>query len=179
MTLTIKQASLPAFKITLTALLHILDKAIAYCDVKKIDQSVILQYRLAPDMFPLVRQIQIATDLAKNGLSRLAEVEPKILEDNETSFSQLKERIVTTIKLIESLDYDKINASKNNKITFTLGHTEKGKMDGEDYLNHFIIPNFYFHTAMAYAILRHCGVELGKRDFLGAIPITISQATQS
>jgi hypothetical protein len=111
MTLTIKQASLPAFKITLMALLHILDKAIAYCEVKKIDESVILQYRLAPEMFPLVRQIQIATDLTKNGLSRLAEVEPKRLEDNETSFSQLKERIVTTIKLIESLDYNKINAS--------------------------------------------------------------------
>ena len=179
MTLTIEQVSVPAFKITLMALFNILDKAITFCEMKKIDEKIILQYRLTPDMFPLIRQIQIATDLTKNGLARLAEVEPKRLEDNETSFSQLKERILTTISFIESLDFEKINASQNDKITFPLGHTDKGNMDGKDYLNHFIIPNFYFHSAMAYAILRHCGVELGKRDFLGAIPIIISQATQS
>jgi hypothetical protein len=174
MALTMKQISLPAVTITLTSLASIIDKAIIFTQTKKINESVLLQYRLAPDMFPFVRQIQIATDLAKNGLSRLADVEALRLEDNEISLAELKQRIETTINYIDGLNYEAINNSQDNNIIFPLGPIDRGQMLGEDYLNHFILPNFYFHVAMAYAILRHCGVELGKRDFLGEIPIKIS-----
>ncbi len=174
MTLTMKQISLPAFTITLKALANIIDKAIIFTQTKKINEAVLLQYRLAPDMFPFVKQIQIITDLAKNGLSRLAGVEAVRLEDNETTLVQLKQRIEITINYINSLNFDKINESQQNEIVFPLGPVDKGQMRGEDYLNHFILPNVYFHAAIAYAILRHCGVELGKRDFLGDIPIKIS-----
>ena len=176
MALTMKQISLPAFTITLKSLARIIDKAIVFTQTKKINESVLLQYRLAPDMFPFIRQVQIATDLAKNGLSRLCDVEAIRLEDNETSLVQLKQRIETTIDYIESLNFDKINNAQQREIIFPLGPVDRGQMQGEDYLNHFILPNFYFHAAVAYAILRHCGVELGKRDFLGDIPIKISQS---
>lgn len=175
MTLTMRQVSLPAFTITLSALANIIDKAIIFLQTKKVNEAVILQYRLAPDMFPLIKQIQIATDLAKNGLSRLAGVEAIRLEDNETTLAQLKQRVETTINYIDSLNYEEINNAQQKEIIFPLGPADKGQMRGEDYLNHFILPNFYFHTTVAYAILRHCGVELGKRDFLGDIPIRISQ----
>ena len=174
MTLSMRQISLPTFIITLKALANIIDKTIIFTQTKKINEAVLLQYRLAPDMFPLVKQIQIATDLAKNGLSRLAGIEAIRLEDNETTLVQLKQRIEITINYIDTLNYKKINESQQNEIIFPLGPVDKGQMQGEDYLNHFILPNFYFHTAMAYAILRHCGVELGKRDFLGDIPIKMS-----
>jgi hypothetical protein len=125
-------------------------------------------------MFPLVRQIQVASDLAKNGVSRLAGVEFPAYEDNETTIAQLKDRIAKTVAYLKSIDPKKIDGSGDREMAFPLGPANKGRMNGADYLNHFVLPNFYFHITAAYAILRHSGVDIGKRDFLGAIPINIT-----
>jgi len=167
---SLSQASLPVFEIGLNALSGVLDKAAAFAAAKKVDPAVLLGWRLAPDMFALARQVQVACDQAKNGAARLAGVEPPKFEDSETSLEQLKQRIAKTLAYIKGLDAKAIDASADREITFPLGPT-KGQMKGGDFLNHFVLPNFYFHLTAAYAIVRHCGVELGKRDFLGAIPI--------
>jgi len=168
------QASLPVFEIGLKALAAVLDKAEADASAKKIDSSVLLNSRLYPDMFALTRQVQIASDQAKNGSARLAGVEAPRYEDNESTIDQLKARIAKTVAYLKTLDPKQIDASADREITFPLGPTNKGRMKGDDYLNHFVLPNFYFHLTTAYAILRHCGVDIGKRDFLGAIPIEIT-----
>jgi hypothetical protein len=164
------QTALPTFEIGLTALSGVLDKAGAYAAAKKVDPAVLLGYRLAPDMFALARQVQVACDQSKNGAARLAGVEPPKYEDTETTLDQLKERVGKTIAFLKTLDAKAIDASADREITFPLG-PNKGQMQGGDYLNHFVLPNFYFHLTAAYAIVRHCGVEIGKRDFLGPIPI--------
>ena len=169
--MSMSQASLPVFQIGLNALSAVLDKAEAYASAKKIEPTVLLGSRLSPDMFPLTRQIQIATDQAKNGSARLAGVEAPRYEDNETSIDELKARVTKTIAYLKTLDPKQIDAAADREITFPLGPTNKGHMKGDDYLNHFVLPNFYFHLTAAYAILRHCGVDLGKRDFLGEIPM--------
>jgi hypothetical protein len=171
MSFSMSQASIPATTLGLTALSGVLDKAAAFAATKKIDGSVLLNFRLAPDMFALTRQVQIATDLAKNGVARLAGVEPPRFEDNETTIDQLKARIAKAVDFIKSVDPKKIDTAGDREITFPLGPVNKGQMKGDDYLNHFVLPNFYFHCTAAYAILRHCGVELGKADYLGAIPM--------
>jgi hypothetical protein len=122
-------------------------------------------------MFALTRQVQIAADLAKNGMARLAGIEPPRFEDNETTIDQLKARLAKTVAFLKTLDATKIDAAADREITFPLGPTNKGQMKGDDYLNHFVLPNVYFHLTAAYAILRHSGVEIGKQDFLGAIPM--------
>jgi uncharacterized protein len=174
MSFSMSQATLPALEIGLNALSGVLDKAEAHAGAKKIEPSVLLQSRLAPDMFPLVRQVQIATDLAKHGAARLAGVEAPRYEDNETTIDQLKARLAKTVAYLKTLDGKQIDASADREITFPLGPTDKGHMKGEDYLNHFVLPNVYFHLTAAYAILRHCGVDIGKRDFLGAIPMKMT-----
>jgi uncharacterized protein len=171
MTFSLSQASLPVFETGLNALSAILDKAAAYAAAKKIEPAVLLAWRLAPDMFPLVRQVQVTADQAKNGAARLAGAEPPRYEDNETTIDELKARLAKTVAFLKTLDRQAIDAAGEREITFPLGPTNKGHMTGEDYLNHFVLPNFYFHRTAAYAILRHCGVEIGKRDFLGAIPM--------
>jgi hypothetical protein len=168
---SMSQASIPATVVGLNALSGVLDKAAAFAAGKKIDGSVLLNFRLAPDMFALTRQVQIATDLAKNGVARLAGVEPPRFEDNETTIDQLKARVAKAVDFIKSVDPKKIDAASDREITFPLGPANKGQMKGDDYLNHFVLPNFYFHCTAVYAILRHCGVELGKADYLGAIPM--------
>lgn len=170
MPFTMSQACLPVFQTGLTALSGVLEKAAAYAEAKKVDPSVLLSYRLAPDMFALARQVQVAADQAKNGAARLAGIEPPKFEDNETSIEQLKERLAKTLAFLKTLDAKAIDASAERTITFPLGK-QQGQMNGADYLNHFVLPNYYFHLTAAYAIARHCGVEIGKRDFLGAIPI--------
>ena len=174
MSFAMSKASIPVFEIGLGALSAVLDKAAAYAAARKIEPSILLQSRLFPDMFPLVRQVQIASDQAKNGTSRLAGVEPPRYEDNETTIEQLRERLARTLAYLKTLDPEKIDGSSEHDITFPLGPTNKGQMKGADYLNHFVLPNFYFHVMAAYAILRHCGVDIGKRDFLGAIPIKVT-----
>jgi uncharacterized protein len=167
---SMSQAALPTFEIGLNALSGVLDKAAAFTAAKKVDPAVLLAWRLAPDMFALARQVQVACDQAKNGAARLAGTEAPKFEDNETTLEQLKERIAKTVAYIKALDAKAIDASADREITFPLG-SAKGQMMGGDYLNHFVLPNFYFHLTAAYAIVRHCGVEIGKRDFLGGIPI--------
>jgi uncharacterized protein len=174
MSFSMSHASLPALEIGLTALSGVLDKAEAHAAAKKIDPPVLLGWRLAPDMFPLVRQIQIATDIAKKGMGRLAGAEPPVFEDNETTIDQLKTRIAKTVTFLKSLDGKKIDAATDREITFPLGPTNQGHMKGDDYLNHFVLPNVYFHLTAAYVILRQCGVDIGKRDFLGAIPMKMT-----
>ena len=168
MSLSMYQASVPAFLQTLNNLSAILDKAEAYAGNRKIDPEVLLNYRLAPDMFPLVRQIQIAADLAKGAAARLAGVEVPKHHDTEKTFADLKARITNTVTFVQSIQPSDIDGSEDRDITLTLGeHTMSFK--GQPYLVHFALPNFYFHCTTAYDILRHCGVELGKRDFIGAI----------
>ena len=170
MAFSMSRASIPVFEIGLNALSANLDKAAAFAAAKKIDSAVLVSTRLAPDMFPLSRQIQIATDQAKNGSARLAGVEAPKYEDNETTIDQLKARIAKTLAYIKTLDARQIDGAADREINFPVG-PNKGQMKGDDYLNHFVLPNFYFHITTAYDILRHCGVEIGKRDFLGSIPL--------
>jgi hypothetical protein len=168
------QATVPVLEIGLNALSAVLEKAKAHAAARKFEPSLMLQMRLAPDMFPLVRQVQTVSDQAKNGTARLAGIEPPRFEDNETTIEQLQERIAKTIAFLKTVDGKQIDAAAAREITFPLGPTNKGHMKGSDYLNHFVLPNFYFHLTAAYAIVRHCGVEIGKRDFLGAIPIRMT-----
>ena len=172
--MTLSQSSLPVFEIGLNALSAVLDKGVAFATARKIDPSVLLNSRLSPDMFPLVRQVQIATDQAKNGSARLAGIEPPRYEDDETTVGELKTRIAKTLAYLKTIDPGEFDASAHREISFPLGPTDKGHMTGADYLHHFVLPNFYFHRTAAYAILRHCGVDVGKRDFFGAIPIRIA-----
>jgi uncharacterized protein len=165
---SMSQASLPVFEIGLTALSNVLDKAASFASAKKIEPTVLLQSRLSPDMFAFTRQVQIACDQAKNGTARLAGVEPPRFEDNEATIDELKARIAKT------LDTKAIDNGTAREITFPLGPVNKGHMKGDDYLTHFMLPNFYFHCTAAYAILRHCGVDVGKQDFLGAIPMKMT-----
>ena len=167
-------ASIPVFEISLNALSVLLDKAEAYAEAKKIDPTALLNTRLFPDMFTFTRQVQSACDQAKNGGARLAGIDPPRYEDTEKTIPELKARIAKTVAFVKTLDAKKIDASADREITFPLGPTNKGHMKGADYLNHFVLPNFYFHATTAYDILRHCGVEIGKRDFFGAIPMRIT-----
>jgi hypothetical protein len=172
--MSMSKASLPAFEIGLNALSSVLDKAEAHAVAKKIDPAVLLNFRLSPDMYTLTRQVQVATDMAKNGSARLAGVEPPRFEDTETTLDQVKARLAKTVAYLKTLDPKKIDASADREITFPLGPTNKGHMKGDDYLNHFVLPNFYFHLTAAYAVLRHCGVDIGKRDFMGAVPLRMT-----
>ena len=174
MSFSMSKASIPAIEIGLNALSGVLDKAQAFATAKKVDPTVLLGTRLCPDMFALTRQVQVASDLAKNGMARLAEVEPPRYEDTETTIDQLKARLAKTVAFLKTLDPKKIDAAADREITFPLGPAHKGHMKGDDYLNHFVLPNVYFHLTAAYAILRHCGVEVGKQDFLGAIPMKMT-----
>jgi len=168
---SMSQASLPVFEIGLTALSAVLDKAGAHAAAKKADPSVLLGWRLAPDMFAFTRQVQVACDQAKNGAARLAGVEPPKFEDNETSLDQLKDRIAKTLAFLKGLDAKAIDGSADREITFPLGPS-KGQMKGADYLTHFVLPNFYFHLSAAYAVARNFGADGGKGGYLRAIPIT-------
>ena len=162
---------MPVFINGLNALSGILDKAIEFAAAKKIDEAVLLQMRLSPDQFPLVRQIQIMTDSAKNGSARVAGVEAPKHADKEASFAELKTRIAETITFLETIDENAFNAGADKQVVFPLGKLYKGEMKGDDYVTHFMIANFYFHFTTAYAILRHSGVDIGKMSFLGSIPM--------
>src|SRR5215472_1898042 len=165
MTISMYRASVPVFQQMLTCLSTVLDKAAAYAAARKIDPQVLLNARLYPDMFSLTRQVQIASDFAKGAVARLAGQEPPKYEDNETSFEELKARIARTLGFISEFKPSQIDGSEERDITLVLGGNQR-KFKGESYLVNFVIPNFLFHTTTTYAILRHNGVELGKRDFM-------------
>lgn len=166
MPLTMHSASVPVFVRMLRNLDAVLDRAAEHAQARKFDPSVLLTARLYPDMLPFTRQVQIATDAAKGCAARLAGLEVPKFEDNESSIAELKARIARTIDFVESVDPQLIDGSESRTITIALRQGER-QLDGETYLKHFALPNFYFHVTTAYAILRHNGVELGKQDFLG------------
>jgi len=166
MSLSMYQASAPVYTQTLTALSNILKKAAAYAEAKKIDPSVLINARIAPDMYPLSRQVQIATDHAKGSLARLAGVEPPSFPDTESTFDELQARITKTLDYVKTFKPAQIDGSEEKDVVLTFG-TQKFPFKGLDYLTKFALPNFYFHTSMSYAILRHNGVDIGKRDFMG------------
>ncbi len=168
MTISMYQAAVPAFNQTLTALSAILDKAAAHATARKIDPTVFLTARLAPDMFAFTRQVQIACDFAKNTMARLSGAEPPKFPDDEASFDALKARIAKTLDYVNGYKAAQIDGSEDRDITFPVGG-QPMTFKGQAYLVHFALPNFYFHATAAYAILRHNGVELGKRDFMGRI----------
>lgn len=167
MTISLYQSSIPVFIHKLGNLSNILTKAAAHAEAKKIDQTVFTNARLFPDMLPLSRQIQIACDAAKAGAARLAEVELPSFEDVETTFPELQERIAKTVKFLESIKESQINGKEELKISYTQRGKESNFI-GQPYLLNYVLPNLYFHITTTYAILRHNGVEVGKKDFLGS-----------
>jgi hypothetical protein len=166
MTMSMYNASVPLFKTLLGALSNVLDKAAAFAKAKNIDESVLVNARLAPDMFPLAHQVQIATDQAKGGVARLAGLEVPTYEDNETTIDQLKARIKKTLDFVGSVKQSQIDGSEDREIVLKMRAGDM-KFTGQRYLIGFVIPNLTFHCTTAYDILRHNGVDLGKRDFLG------------
>ena len=166
MSLTMYQASIPVFIHMLGNLSKILDKAATYAEAKKIDPAILINARLAPDMYPLNRQIQIATDMAKGCAARLAGIEVPSYEDNESTFPDLQARIAKTVAFLQSVSAEQINGSGERTVTLKMHGKEIGFL-GQPYLLHYVLPNFYFHITTAYAILRHNGLEIGKMDFVG------------
>ncbi|MBL1262579.1 DUF1993 domain-containing protein [Methylomicrobium sp. RS1] len=166
MSLSMYQASVPVFVRMFENLSKILEKAEQYAEEKKIDPSVLVNARLALDMYPLSRQVQIATDMAKGCAARLAGLEVPVYEDDETTFQELQARIAKTLAFIRSVGADRIDGSEERNITLKLRGREVS-FTGQPYLLHFVLPNFYFHVTTAYAILRHHGLAIGKMDFIG------------
>ena len=166
MKLSMYQASAPRFAAMLRNLAAILDKAEAHAAARKIDPAALTAFRLYPDMFPLTRQVQIACDTAKGAVARLAGMEVPKHEDTEQTFAELKARIAKTLDFVESVLADRIEGSEEREIVVRLRGQDM-KFSGLQYLLGVAQPNFYFHVTTAYDILRHNGVELGKRDFLG------------
>jgi hypothetical protein len=168
MTISMYTASVPRFSNTLKSLSEILTKAEKHAEARKIDPAALLTARLYPDMFPLTRQVQIACDGPKGCVARLAGLEVPRHEDTETTFAELQQRIAKVVSFVESVPADKIDGSEERRIVIPV-RNEELVFSGLQYLTGFVLPNFYFHVVTAYDILRHNGVELGKRDFLGKV----------
>ena len=166
MTISMSNSSIPVCTLMLTNLSHLLDKAQAFAQAKKIDPSVLVNDRLAPDMFAFARQVQISCDAAKNGLARLAGVEPPKFEDHEKTIDELKTRIQQTLDFIATIDAAKVDGTEAKEITFPAGPNVTRTMKGQDYLLKWMLPNLFFHVTTAYGILRHNGVDVGKLDYL-------------
>jgi hypothetical protein len=165
MTISMYRASVPVFQKLLGNLEHLFDKAVADAKARKYDESVLLQARLAPDMFPLTRQVQIAADFAKGTPARLAGVDAPRFEDAENTFDELRGRLKKTQDYIVQFKASQIDGSEDRPISFKAGPREL-HFKGIDYLLGFAMPNFYFHYTTVYAILRHNGVPLGKPDYV-------------
>lgn len=166
MTLSMYQASVPVFVRALNNLATILEKGAAYAEGRKFDQAVLLNSRLYPDMFALARQVQIATDTARSGAARLAGTEFPAYEDKETTFAELIARVRNTVAFLETLQPQQIDGSEDKAISWQSRSSTK-TMQGLPYLLSHLLPNLYFHVTTTYDILRHNGVEVGKKDFLG------------
>ena len=166
MTISMYQASVPRFVSILGNLSNILDKAQAHIDAKKLDATVLTTYRLFPDMLPMTRQVQIACDAAKGAAARLAGIENPMHEDNEKTLADLKARIAKTIAFVQSVTPAQIDGTEDKDIVIQRGDTQT-RYKGMQFLLGHAIPNIYFHVTTAYNILRHNGVEIGKRDYIG------------
>ena len=168
MTTPMYTTSIPVFKQMLGGLADVLRKAEAHAEAKKIDPAVLLQLRLYPDMFNLLRQVQVASDFAKTVSARLAGVEPPKLEDKETTFAELQTRIATVLTFIGGLSEEKFADAATREIVTQAGTPREKRFNGQSYLLNYGLPHFFFHVTTAYAILRHNGVELGKKDYIGS-----------
>jgi uncharacterized protein len=166
MTISMYQASVPPLVRTLSNLVAILEKGAAHAEAKKIDPSVLINMRLFPDMLALGRQVQIASDIARRGVARLAGLEAPPMEDSEATFAEFIARLQKTIAYLETFKPDQIDGSEEKSIAIPM-RGDTIHFDGLPYLLYFVLPNVYFHVTTTYDILRHCGVELGKLDFLG------------
>jgi hypothetical protein len=166
MPVSMHTVAIPSFLTTLGALSKIIDKAAAHCQAKKIDPTALLTMRLAPDMFPFTKQVQLTCDFAKNTIGRLTGEPPKF-PDEEKSFDDLKARIAKTVEYVKGFSAEAIDATTDKEVTFPIGPQQTMTLKGAQYLVGFALPNFYFHATTAYDILRHAGLEIGKRDFLG------------
>lgn len=167
MTISMYNASVPVFKQMLSSLSAILDKAKSYSDENKIAPENLLKAKLFPDMFDLIRQVQIASDFAKGVSARLADIDVPRHEDTETSFDELRVRINKTLAFIDSLTSAQINDSEEREIVTQAGTPKEKKFLGQNYLLHYGLPHFFFHVTTAYDILRSNGIEIGKRDYIG------------
>lgn len=170
MTLSMYDASVPAFLHTLGNLKALLQKAVAHAEAKKFDPNVLVGVRLAPDMLPLARQVQISSDSAKGAAARLTVTESPKFEDNETTMEQLIARVDKTIAYLRTVDAAKFEGSETRPITLVFPKQTVNFANGHLFLRHFAVPNFYFHVSMTYALLRHNGVAIGKNDYLGQVP---------
>ena len=168
MTISLYAASVPVFQQMLNALSDVLKKAEAHASAKNIDQSVFLQARLYPDMFPLVRQVQIAVDFAKGVSARLAEVELPKYDDTETTFAELQALITKVLAFIGEIKPEQIDGKEGIEIVTRPGTPKEKRFSGQAYLLTYGLPQFFFHVTTTYALLRHTGVEVGKRDYMGA-----------
>ncbi len=165
MSLSMYSASVPTFVHMLGNLSHLLGKAAAHAEARKFDPANLLSARLFPDMLPMTRQVHIACDAAKLGTARLAGVDAPKFEDNETTFAELQARCQKTIDFLVTLKPEQVDGSEERLIEFPVGPA-KMSMPGQAYLLTWVMPNFFFHITTAYALLRHNGVEIGKRDYL-------------
>ncbi len=161
-------ASIPVFKQLLGGLSGVLTKAAEHAAARKIDPPALLQARLFPDMFPLLRQVQIATDFARSVAARLAGVEVPSAPDTEQSFDELQQRITTTVAFLDSLDPAAFEGSEAREIVLRPGTPKERTLSGQAYLLSYGLPQFFFHVGTAYSLLRHSGVEIGKRDYMGS-----------
>jgi len=166
MTISMHSASVPIFQKQLGAVLGWLDKAEAHAQARKFDTAVYLGQRLAPDMLPFASQIRIASDAAKGCVARLSGQEPPKFEDNEATLDELRHRIRRTLDFVASVPASAIDGSEEREITIPMRTRDALHFKGEFFLKHWALPNFFFHCGMAYALLRHNGVELGKSDYL-------------
>ena len=164
--ITLYTATNPVFNQLLGGLSACIDKAAAHCETKKIDPSVLINDRLIADMLPFSKQIQIACDQARGGMARLAGVDVPKAEDTETTFAQLKTRIETTLAFINSITASQLAGAEDREVVLQM-RAGPTTFKGLTYIQHFVLPNFYFHVTTAYNILRHNGVDIGKRDYLG------------
>jgi len=168
MKISMQALSIDIFTYTLGNLSAILEKGVAHATDKKFDSNVLVASRLAPDRLPLARQVQISCDLAKNSVARLAGVEPPRFEDNEKTIEDLRARIAKTIDYLKSIPAGALEASEEREIKVPAGERTL-EFKGLPFLQRWAIPNVFFHITTAYNILRHNGVEIGKRDYLGSL----------
>jgi hypothetical protein len=169
MSLSIHDATVPVFVRAMQSLSGVIEKGRLHAETEKWDPSVLLATRLYPDMFPLSRQIQVVSDQCKGGASRLAAIEPPKYPDTESSFAELKERLDKTIAFVKGIDRQKFEGADKRVVELKFPNNTLTFKNGWDYLLAFVLPNVYFHCSAAYGILRHCGVKLGKADFMGRI----------
>jgi hypothetical protein len=169
MSLSMYEASIPTFLLTLGNLQKILAKAVAHAEARKFDPNVFVSMRLYPDMLPLARQVQIASDAAKGAAARLTGTEPPKFEDTETTMAELIARVGKTIDYLQGFKAEQFAGAEDRNVTIKTPRNQFS-FSGVNLLRHWALPNFFFHVTTAYALLRHGGVEIGKADFLGQIP---------